>query len=255
MRFKFLTGIAVIALVVGVGVAWRSTSMGGQSRDVQSREPSNIKVVVNPLPAKDGVIPIEIVQPSVVSSAPNKLDDLTYNLRNNSDKAVIALAVIRTIAYEEGGKVYAHSVYSTMDAAFHPDVGGKPFLPGNQMSMEAAGPVGFDDNVVIKEITLTIDYVSYADQTAYGSGGEGERRINAMREGARRYKSWLAQEYSRAGKSLATILPVIQTPTIPDGLKLDSDQKMGADRYRLQLLTTLQKKGAADVESYLKRTN
>lgn len=218
---------------------------------VQSREPSNIKVVVNTLPAKDGVIPIEIIQPMVVSSAPNKLDDLTYTLRNNSGKAVIALAVIRTIAYEDGGKVYAHSVYSTMDAAFHPDVGGKAFLPGNQMSMETAGPVAFDDAVLIKEITLTIDYVSYADQTSYGSGGDGERRINAMRVGARQYKGWLAQEYARAGKSLATILPLIQTPTIPEGLKLDPDQKMGADRYRLQLLSTLQKKGAADVESYL----
>jgi hypothetical protein len=250
MRFKFLTSIAVIALVVGVGLAWRSTSMG-----VQSREPSSIKVVINPLPAKDGVIPIEIVQPMVVSTAPNKLDDLTYTLKNNSGKAVIALALIRTIAYEEGGKVYSHSVYSTMDAAFHPDVSGKAFLPGNQMSMEAAGPVGFDDDVVIREITLTIDYVSYSDQTSYGSGGEGERRINAMREGARRYKGWLAHKYSRAGKSLATILPVIQTPTIPEVLKLDSDQKMGADRYRLQLINTLQKKGAADVEGYLKRTN
>ena len=250
MRFKFLTSIAVIVLVVSVALAWRSTSMG-----VQSRESSTIKVVVNSLPAKDGVIPIEIVQPMVVSSAPNKLDDLTYTLRNNSGRAVIALAVIRTIAYEEGGKVYGHSVYSTMDAAFHPDVGGKAFLPGNQMSMDTAGPVGFDDDVVIKEITLTIDYVSYADQTSYGSGGEGERRINGMREGARRYKGWLVQEYSRAGKSLATLLPVIQTPTIPEGLKLDSDQKMGADRYRLQLLSTLQKKGAADVESSLKRPN
>lgn len=247
MRFKFVISIALIVLVVGVAVAWRSTSMG-----VQSREASTIKVVVNPLPAKDGVIPIEILQPTVVSSAPNKLDDFTYFLRNNSGKAVIALAVIRTIGYEEGGKVYGHAVYSTMDAAFHPDMGGKPFLPASQMTMEAAGPVGFDDDVVIKEITLTIDYVSYADQTAYGSGGEGERRIKAMRDGARRYKSWLAQEYSRAGKALTTILPAIQTRSIPDGLKLDSDQTMGADRYRLHLLTTFQRKGAADVESYLK---
>jgi hypothetical protein len=191
----------------------------------------------------------------VMSSASNTLDDLTYVLRNNSDKPVIAVAVIRTISYEEDGKVYAHSVYSTLDAAFHPDIGGKPIPFGSQMTMEAAGPVGFENGVVIKEITLTIDYVLFADQTTYGSGGEGERRINAMRDGARRYKAWLAQEYSRAGKSLASILPEIQTPSIPESLKLDSDQKMGADRYRLQLLNTLQKRGAADVETYLKQIN
>jgi hypothetical protein len=250
MRFKFFTSIVVIALLVGVALAWRSTNMGAQSR-----EPSKIKVVVNSLPSKDGVPPIEIVQPMVVSSAPNMLDDLTYTLRNNSGKPVIALAVTRTITYEEDGKVYGHSVYTTLDAAFHPDIGGKPFLPGTQMPMEAAGPVGFETGVIIKEITLTIDYVAYADQSVDGSGGEGEHRIKAMREGARRYKAWLAQEYSRAGKSLATIIPEIQTPSIPDSLKLDSDQKMGADRYRLQLLNTLQKKGAAEVETYLKHVN
>ena len=77
-----------------------------------------------------------------------------------------------------------------MDSRFHSDVGGQPFLPGTQTSMESAGPLSFNDGVVIKEITLAVEYVSYADQTAYGSGGEGERRINAMREGTRRYKSW-----------------------------------------------------------------
>jgi hypothetical protein len=250
MRVRFVTSLALIALVVGVALAWRTTSMG-----LQSREPSNIKVVINQLPAKEGVIPIEMIQPAIVSSAPNKLDDLTYILRNNSGKAVIALALIKTISYEEGGKVYAQSRYSTMDAAFHSDMGGRPFLPESQMSMESAGPLSFNESVVIKEIALTVEYVSYADQTAYGSGGEGERRINGMREGARRYKGWLVQEYSRAGKSLTTIFPVIETHHIPGELKLDSDQTMGADRYRLQLLTTLRTKGAADVEGYLNRPN
>jgi hypothetical protein len=60
------------------------------------------------------------------------------------------------------------------------------------------------------------------------------------------------QEYSRAGKSLASILPVIQTPGIPKELKLNLEQTMGADRYRLHLLSTFQKKGAADVENYFK---
>ena len=250
MRFKFVTSLALVASVVAVALAWRGTSKG-----LQSRGPSNIKVVSNQLPTKDGVVPIEIIEPTVISSASNKLDDLTYVLRNNSGKPVLALAVVKTINYEEGGKLYAQSRYSTMDAAFHPDMGGRPFFAGSQMTMESAGPLSFDEGVVIKEITLTIEYASYADQTAYGSGGEGERKINAMREGARRYKSWLAQEYSRAGKSLTTVLPAIETHSIPEELKLNQDQTMGADRYRLQLLTTFRTKGAADVENYLNRPN
>jgi hypothetical protein len=247
MHLKVLTSIALVAVLVGVALAWRSTTIG-----FQSRERPTIKVTLNQLPAKDGVAPIEIIQPTVVSSAPNKLDDLTYIISNNSGSTVIAAAVIKTINYEEGGRVYAHSVYSTMDSAF-PDMSGRPLLPGTQMSMESAGPVTFDEGVAIKEITLTMDYVSFHDRTAYGSGGEGERRIKGMREGARRYKGWLAQEYSRAGKSLASILPVIEAPSIPAALRMDSDHSMGADRYRLNLLRTLKTKGAAEVENYLKQ--
>lgn len=239
--------IALVAVLAGLALAWRSTTIGFQSRDV-----ATIQIAISQPSAKDGVVPVEIIQPTAISSAPNKLDDLTYIIRNNSAKGVIAAAVIKTINYEEGGRVYAHSAYSTVDSAF-PDVGGKPLLPGTQMSMESAGPVSFDQGVVIKNITLTIDYVSYDDRTAYGSGGEGERRIKAMREGARRYKSWLAQEYSRAGKSLASILPVIEAPSIPEALRTDSDYSMGADRYRLNLLRTLKTKGAAEVENYLKQ--
>jgi len=249
MQFKFATSIASIVVLVGVALALRSTTTG-----FRSGEQANIKIVINQLQSRDGVVPLEIIQPTVVSSAPNKLDDLRYILRNNSGKAVIAAAVIRTITYEDGGKDYADSIYSTVDGAFHPDMERKPFAVWNQMPMEAAGPVSFDEGVIIKEITLAVDYASYADQTVDGAGGEGERRINAMREGARLYKRWLAQEYVRVGKSLAILLPIIQTPRIPEELKLNLDQTIGADRYRLHLLTTLQKKGAADVESYLKQS-
>jgi hypothetical protein len=247
MKFKFVSGITLIAMLVGVAFAWH------RNTGFQSPDSAAIKVVINQPPRQGGVVPIEIIQPTIVSSAPNKLDDFTYTLRNNSNKPIKAVAVVRTINYEEGGKVYAHSVYSTMDTAFHTDFGGKPFLPGSQMPMESAGPLSFDYGVVIKEITLTLEYASYEDQTAYGAGGEGERRIKGMREGARRYKGWLAQEYARAGKSLATILPTIQDRGVPEALKLDSAQTMGADRYRLNLLKTFKTKGAADVENYLKQ--
>jgi hypothetical protein len=248
MKFKIVFGIALIAVLVGVALAWH------RSTGLQSRDPAAIKIVINQAAPQNGVTRIEIIQPTIVSSAPNKLDDFTYTLRNNSTKAIKAVAVVRTINYDEGGKMHAHSVYSMMDTAFHGDFGGKPFLPGSQMPMESAGPLSFDDGVVIKEIVLTLEYASYDDQSAYGAGGEGERRIQGMREGARRYKSWLAQEYTRAGKSLAAILPTIQAPGIPEALKLDADQTMGADRYRLNLLKTFKTKGAADVENYLKQS-
>lgn len=249
MRFNFLTSVALIAVVVGLALAWRTKTI-----EFQSGEAETIKVVIRQLAAEDGVIPVEIMQPMVSSSAPNKLEDFSYIIRNNSAKPISAVAVMKTITYEEGGSYYTHSVYSMMDSAFHPDMANtRSLLPGTQTSMESAGPTSFNKGAVIREITLTVDYVSYYDNTAYGSGREGERRINAMRDGARQYKSWLKQKYSRAGKSLATILPLMQAPGVSQELKLSLDQTLGADRYRIYLLKTLQTKGAPDAEKLLQQ--
>lgn len=98
MQFKFVTSVALIAVLVGVALAWHRSTIG-----FQSREAAAIKVVINQPPAKDGVIPIEIIGPTIVSSAPNKLDDLTYILTNNSTKAIKAIAVVgfRDAVYTE----------------------------------------------------------------------------------------------------------------------------------------------------------
>ena len=245
MRFKLLASIALITVIVGVALAWRSTS--------QSREPATIKVVINQLAVKDGAIPIEIIQPTISSSSPNKLEDFTYIIRNNSAKAIVALAVSKTISYEEGGEIYATSLYSMMDYAFHPDMAGANLLqPGAQALMESGGPLSFSEGALIKEITLKLDFVSYDDHTGYGLGGEGNRRIDAMREGAREYKNWIVQRYSRGGKSLATIIPLMQSPIAPEELRLSLDQSLGADRYRFYLLKTLRTKGAAGLERYFR---
>jgi len=79
MQFKFATSIASIVVLVGIAFALRSSSTG-----LRSAEQANIKIVINQLPTRDGVVPLEIIQPTIVSSAPNKLDDLRYILRNNS---------------------------------------------------------------------------------------------------------------------------------------------------------------------------
>ena len=54
-------------------------------------------------------------------------------------------------------------------------------------------------------------------------------------------------------ENAGTILPTIQARGIPEALKLDSNQTMGADWYRLNLLKAFKTKGAADVENFLKQ--
>jgi hypothetical protein len=121
------------------------------------------------------------------------------------------------------------------------------------MLMESGGPISFDGDVIIKQITLRVDYILYDDNTSFGSAGEGQKKINLMRDGARKYKAWLGQNYLHNRKSLPMTLPLIEQRAIPEQLKLNLDQTLGADRYRLFLLKTFQTKGANDVADLLSR--
>ncbi len=248
MHFKFLTSIALLALLVGVALAWRSATINSQSR-----EPATIRVVIDQLPAKDGVIPVEIIQATAVSSAPNIVDDVSYVLKNNSGKAISAVAVAKEILYREGGKLLGASFYSMVDFSFHPDmVGSEAFAAANaQVPMEASGPKTFDEGIVIQSVKLKIEYVQYVGASSYGSGTEGEHRIMSQREGAKKYKELLRKKYSQAGKSLVTVVPLLENINLQE-LKLEENESAGADRYRRYLLKTFRTKGAAEIERYIK---
>ena len=246
MRFKLLISPALAMLVAGTIVTWRSDSK------VQQPEGPNIKVVVTQLPAQDNIIPVEIIGMVATSSAPNVLDDLTYFVKNNSGKAINAVAVTKKILYREDGKVKSLARCSTSDFSFHPDFASKPLASGDQAHMEAAGPTSFEEGTVVVSVSLNIDYVLYVDGTSYGDGSEGEQTVLSQREGAKKYKHLLREKYAKAGKSLVTIVPLLEQETKLDQLKLTQSESVGADRYRLYLLKTFRTKGAAEIERYIK---
>src|ERR1044072_479040 len=248
MRFKLLISPVLAMIVVGAALAFHSNSK------IQHRtEQRTVKIIVTQLPAQENRIPVEIIQATAMSTAPNVLDDVSYALKNNSGKAISAVAVIKKIFYRDNGKLVRLSLYSTVDFAFHPDMtGSKPFASKPEVAMEAAGPMSFEDGVVIESVKLKIEYIEYVGSSSYGVGSEGEHRIMSQREGARKYKDLLRQTYSQAGKSLVTVVPLLEENPNPEQLKLTEDEILGADRYRRYLLKTFRTKGAAEVEKYVK---
>src|SRR5439155_19805190 len=120
MRFKLLINPVLGLMVVGGFLTWRSNST------IQQPEQRSVKVVVKQLPAQDNVIPVEIIQATAISSAPNVLDDVTYFVKNNSGKAISAVAVTKRILYREDGKLVGMTRSSTVDFLFHPDFPSKP---------------------------------------------------------------------------------------------------------------------------------
>ena len=106
MRFKSLINPILAMIVVGVGLAWRYNA---SNQTAQQPEKQTVKVLVTQLPAENNVVPVEIIQATAVSSAPNFLDDVSYVIKNNSGKAISAVAVAKKILYREGGKLLGAS--------------------------------------------------------------------------------------------------------------------------------------------------
>ena len=252
MRFKLLINSILVMIVAGGALTWFYLPSNPTGAQQPERVDGTVKVVLKQLPVQDDVIPVEIIQPVATSSAPNLLDDVTYFLKNNSGKAISAVAVTKRILFREDGKLDAFTRCSIVDFLFHPDFPSKPLASGAQVRMDGPGPTSLEDGTVIVSVTLKIDYVQYVDGSRYGAGSEGERTVLSQREGAKKYKDLLRENYAKAGKSLVTIVTLLEQDTKLDQLKLTQSESVGADRYRLYLLKTFRTKGGAELERYIK---
>lgn len=185
MRFKLLINPILVMIVVGGALTW----LYGPSKPTGAQQPERadgtVKVVLKQLPVQDHVIPVEIVQPVATSSAPNVLDDVTYFVKNNSGKAISAVAVTKRILFREDGKLEAFTRCSVVDFLFHPDFPSKPLASGAQVHMDGPGPIDLEDGTVIVNVTLQIDYVQYVDGSRIGAGSEGEQTVLSYRERTR----------------------------------------------------------------------
>jgi hypothetical protein len=250
MRFKLITSVLLLVVVIGVALAWRINPKANPR--VQEAKKHEVKVVVKQLETESNGVPVEIIQATATSSAPDVLDDVAYVLKNNSGKPIRAVAVTKKVLYWENGKLYGNLRYSMADFTFPDMADAKPFLPGTQFRMDASGPMNFGEGTTIETVKLKIEYVQYVGAAPYGAGTEGEQRINSQRNGAKKYKEYLAKTFAEAGQSLVTVVPLLEEQSYPEELKLSPDENLGADQYRRYLLKTLRTKGAVEVEKALK---
>ena len=250
MRFKLITSLFLVVVVIGGALAWPMNPKANPG--VQEAKKHEVKVVVKQLETESIGIPVEIIQATATSSAPNVLDDVAYVLKNNSGKPIRAVAVTKKTLYRENGKLYGNLRYSMADFSFPDMADAKPFAPGTQFRMDASGSMNFEEGTTIESVKLKIDYVEYVGAAPYGAGSQGEQRINSQRNGAKKYKEYLAKTFAEAGQSLVTVVPLLEQQSYPEELKLSEHENVGADRYRRYLLKTLRTKGAVEVEKTIK---
>lgn len=250
MRPKLLMSAVIVLAAIAVALAWSINPKANLK--VQEAKKREVKVLVKQLETEPNGVPVEI-QETATSSAPNVLDDVTYVLKNNSGKPISAVAVTKKVLYRENGKLYKNLRYSMADFSFHPDMAdAKPFMPSTQFPMESSGPMNFGEGTTIESVNLKIEYVEYVGAAPYGARTEGEQRIHSQRNGAKKYKAYLAKTFSEAGQSLVTVVPLLEEQSYPEELKLSEHENLGADRYRRYLLKTLRTKGPIEIEKTIK---
>ncbi len=171
-----------------------------------------IQVTTNQIQPDKGIIPVELKCENAELSAPNAIEKLSCVIKNNTQKYITAGSLYTSITVEQEGKTFAVSTYDVFDTFLHPDFRADHtnnlIAPGKEYRLNDL-PVTYDNNVLVKGITVQIDYLEFADNSMLGPNRAGSRIVGDMREGAAKYKNWIAQKYKEKGKSIEAIIPLL----------------------------------------------
>lgn len=218
---------------------------------------SQMAVKIVQMQQDNGIIPVELKCDDVKLPTPNALNELTCTLKNNTQRHISAGAVYTSLILERDGKAALISSYDTFDTFVHQDFRedhkNNLIAPGKEYRLTEL-PVSYSDDVVIKEVSVQVDYVEFADNSTLGVNRGGARVIGNLRGGAAKYKNWLAQEYKQKGMSLDALLPLLDgSQPLPTDIELQNpEQERGAIIYRKFALRTYKEKGAEGLIKHLK---
>lgn len=214
-------------------------------------------VVVRQLAPEGLAAPVELLRPDARLSAENQLEEYSCIVKNNTGKAIVAFSLAWNIITEVAGKESSARELQVNVSFTHPDVQednkSGAIAPGAE-SLADAGPTYFESNASVKRLGVSIDYVEFEDGTSLGPNlnGASSQQIDAVREGASRYKEWLGQMYEKSGRSPQVVLQQLQRETIPDDLNLSNpEMKQGAYAYRVRMLKLYNTKGPSAIQKIL----
>ena len=264
MRFVTILVLAVAMLTVAVVIESAASKLRhteqntSSSTDTKPQQRLRLKVVTNQLASENGVIPVELECKDAELSALNSLEGLPCVLRNRTTKPISAGVTFTSVLLEKDGVTFVTSDYTMFDTFLHPDLRNERksslFLPGQEYPQNKL-PVEYDSNVVIKGITVGIDYIEFDDETSLGSNQAGQRIISDTRLGAAKYKNWLVQRYDQAGQSLAAVIPLLDADEALSELGFQTGPELsGARMYRNLARRTYKTKGAEGLLKQLKNT-
>ncbi|HEX8734929.1 MAG TPA: hypothetical protein VF721_06395 [Pyrinomonadaceae bacterium] len=228
-----------------------TTKIQGQKT---TNENKTFSVNVTQLSAEKGKIPVELKCREVLLLSPERLENLSCVAINNTNKYITALVVAFSIITEKDGKSSETGRIYTLETIVHPNLREKrrnAFIPPSGEGLIEPLTTSFEDEV-ITGVTMRIDYAEFEDNTGIGANLSGSRILADMRDGAIKFRNFLAQKYTQSNLAASEIVPLLQTPrSIMDDLKLQQHQFQGADIYRKYLRRAYKSGGAESLKENL----
>lgn len=256
MRLRVIVGSGILMLL-GITAVITTAPRVQSNQESQQGERIEVPVKANQLPAEKNIIPVELRCQSAQIVKRDTLEKIPCVVVNNTNKYITATTINSSVIVDAEGKTSGDSDFLSLDPLAHPDFReerkGYLIAPGNEI------PIPFlatsYDSGVIKGVLVQVDYVEFADKTTLGPNRAGSRIIADIRDGAAKYKNWLAAKYDRSGKSMSAIAPLLEKgQPLPEEIEsLSSHQQEGAIIYRNYARRTFETKGAEGLVKHLTR--
>lgn len=242
MRLTVLSG-CIFLLVLG-GVVFFSNPTKTQSNVINKQAGEKfLPIKVNQLPpSEQNIIPIQLECIPARLPLPNKLEDVSCTLTNNTHKSITAAVVGYRIFSETDDsdkekKPFTMTGAITTEALIHTSLREQRrenFIQPKEATLVGLMPTTFDEGHLISDMTMWVDFVEFDDNSAIGANNHGAKTVAEIRDGAARYRNWLVKKLDES-KSDSVILEVLQKKhpkQIEELGKLSANQAEGANVFR-----------------------
>lgn len=245
-------------LLAGMTAVASASLVADKSLSASQQGERRIPINATQLPPEDGAFPVEIRCGNARSSAPNRLDEFSCLVVNNTSKKISALAAIYSVVIEGPTGESRETSLLTYDLIHHPDIHEAKRLkllpPKESRTLQPSGPITFED-ATISGVEVHLDYVEFEDKTSIGPNTQGAKMIDSMREGAAKYKAWLVQQYKRKKMEADEVAALLENSELPPELNFNGDPDLaeGARLYQRIMRKVYASQGPAELKRYLNR--